>query len=257
LILDPTGLEQPGTAESSGRFSSARLADRSPVIPLTVKRPSMPRTVFTGTLAALLVAGFVWVAWQLAYILLLAVGGLLFAVLLRHTAATLARYSPLPIGGALAVVVLGLAAAAILLVVSVGPGILDQLEMLWQSLPRALDRVEQTLQQRSWGRFLLQRMSDGGERPRWNVLGAIGGTVSTVVGVLGNMVILLTVAIFLAIDPGLYRRGLLHPPSRPAEQAHPRRRDPRRPRRGSVAMAAGTVRRHGGWSPFRPEPASG
>ena len=68
---------------------------------------------------------------------------------------------------------------------------------------------EQALQRRDWGRFLLEHVSSDGERPRWNVLGAIGGTVSTVLGFVGNFVIFLSVAIFLAIDPGLYYRGLL------------------------------------------------
>jgi predicted PurR-regulated permease PerM len=169
----------------------------------------MPRSAFDGILTALLIVGLVLVAWQLAYVLLLAFGGLLLAVFLRHMAVALARHPPLPTGGALAVVVLGLAAAAILLVVLVGPRILAQLELLWQSLPAALDQVEQTLRQREWGRFLLERVSDGGERPRWNILGAIGGTVSTVVAVVSNVMVLLTVAIFLAIDPDLYRRGLV------------------------------------------------
>jgi predicted PurR-regulated permease PerM len=105
--------------------------------------------------------------------------------------------------------VLGLAASAILLVVLVGPRILDQLDLLWQSLPRALQSVEQALQERDWGRFLLERLSSNEERQRWNILGAIGGTVSTVLGLVGNIVILLSVAIFLAVDPGLYVRGLL------------------------------------------------
>jgi predicted PurR-regulated permease PerM len=72
-------------------------------------------------LVALLVAGLAVLAWRLADVLLLGFGGALVAVLLRHLARLLSRWTHLPVGAALAVVVLGLVLLAVLFVASVGP----------------------------------------------------------------------------------------------------------------------------------------
>lgn len=153
-------------------------------------------------------------AWQLAFVLLLAFFGLLLAILLRQPAEIVARHTPLPVGVALAVVAATFAGLVAGFVVSVGPQLLAQLEQLWTRLPAAVEQLEAALSQRDWGRALLERLDAPEDAPRWNVLGAIGGTVSTIFGVLANLVIVASVAIFLAADPGLYRRGviLLVPP---------------------------------------------
>lgn len=170
----------------------------------------MPRAVPATIFLTLFAIGLALAAWQLSFVLLLAFGGVLLAVLLRHMALALARHSPLSEGAALAVGLIGLSAGLILAFVLIGPQIAAQMELLARRLPEAMDQIEQALGERAWGRFLLERVSSGEERPSWNVAGAITGTVSTVVAVVANVVVLLTVAIFLAADPGLYRRGLLH-----------------------------------------------
>lgn len=170
----------------------------------------MPRAVPATIFLTLLAAGLALAAWQLSFVLLLAFGGVLLAVLFRHLALALARHTPLSQGVALAVVLIGLATLLIFAFVLIGPRITAQMELLARRLPAAVTQIEQALEQRSWGRFLLERVPSGEERPNWNVAGAITGTVSTVVGVVANLVVLLTVAIFLAADPGLYRRGFLH-----------------------------------------------
>ena len=159
--------------------------------------------------AATLAVGVCLLAWQLVFVLLVAFGGLLLAVLFRHAAVALAGRTPLSVGTALAVVVLGLAAVLLLFMLSVGPRIGTQLESVAQSLPAAIEEVETALAATDWGRYLLdQATRERDDAPEWNVLSGIGGTVSTVFGVLANLVIALTVAVFLALDPDLYRRGL-------------------------------------------------
>lgn len=161
-------------------------------------------------MATLLVVALALAAWQLSFVLLLGFGGLLLAVLLRRAAVIVARHTPLPTGAALAVVILGLAGVAALFGLLIGTRIMTQVEELLRSLPEAVAQIEAALRARSWGNFLLEAMPSAEDRPAWNVMGALGGTVSTAVGVVGNLVVVLTVAVFLAVDPGLYRRGLLH-----------------------------------------------
>lgn len=170
----------------------------------------MSRNDFGLVIATLFLVALALAIWQLYFVLLLAFGGLLLAVLLRNVATILSRHTPLPIGAALAVVILGLVALSALTGVLIGERIMTQVEELLRSLPQAVAQIEAALREHAWGSFLLEAMPSGEARPAWNVMGALGGTVSTAVGVVGNLVVVLTVAVFLAVDPGLYRRGVLH-----------------------------------------------
>ncbi len=168
------------------------------------KRPSL--------LTALFVLVLLLLAWQLSHLLLLTFGGLLVAVFLRHSAERLARWTGLPVGAALAMVILMLIASVAALIAWIGPQTARQFELLWGSLPSAIDRVEQVLRDSEFGRFLIEQVTSGNgdDRPDWNIVGTLGGTLSTTVNILFEIIILLTVAVFFAVDPGLYRRGLLH-----------------------------------------------
>jgi predicted PurR-regulated permease PerM len=168
----------------------------------------MPSSSTRSALIPLLVAGLVLLAWQLADVLLLGFGGVLVAVLLRSLAKALSRRTPLPVGAALALVVVGLVLAGTLLITLLGPEIAVQFELLWRSLPEAWDRVEQTLGRYGWGRALLERVSGAGGQPRGGVLSAITGTVQTVFGAVADALLVFVVGLFLAADPSLYRRGL-------------------------------------------------
>jgi predicted PurR-regulated permease PerM len=99
--------------------------------------PCPPLTAaFARWLIALLVAGLAFLTWRLANVVLLGFGGVLVAVLLRHLAQLLSRWTPLPVGASLAVVILGLVLLAVLFVRSVGPQVAAQFEQLWQALPQ-------------------------------------------------------------------------------------------------------------------------
>jgi predicted PurR-regulated permease PerM len=164
-------------------------------------------------LAALLVAGLALLAWRLADVLLLGFGGVLVAVLLRHLAKGLGRWTRLPAGAALAVVVLGLALTAVFFVASVGPQVAAQFEQLWQALPQALERFRGFVARYDWGRDLL---AAGGQPRAGTLLGMATGLLGTVFNALTDALLVLVVALFLAADPAPYRRGLLRlvPPAR-------------------------------------------
>lgn len=170
----------------------------------------MPRAVPATVFATLLIVLLALAAWHLSFVLLLAFLGVLIAVLLRHLALALARHTPLSPAAGVLVVALGIVLLLGLGVVSLGPRIFGQVQLVIDSLPSALAGAEARLRQYPWGELLLERVPEGQARPDWNILGTIGGTVSTVIGMLANVAIVVTVAIFLAIDPQLYRRGLLH-----------------------------------------------
>ncbi|MBV0891836.1 AI-2E family transporter [Paracoccus sp. Z118] len=170
----------------------------------------MPRAVPAVIFVTVVILGLALMAWQLAFVLLLAFAGVLLAVLLRHLALIVARHTPLSAGAGVGVAALGILGLIALGIVFAGPEMVNQFTQLIRSVPAALDQVEAMLTDQPWGRFLLEAMPADDAQPNWNIFGAVTGTVSTLVGVIANVVIVITVGVFLAADPGLYRRGVLH-----------------------------------------------
>ena len=162
-------------------------------------------------LAVVALVGLALLAWHLSHILLLVFGGVLLAIFLRHAAEGICRRTGLPVRLALLLVILAVVLAIVGIIAWIGPQTARQFEILWASLPGAIERVEASLRASQFGGFLLDQMvgSNGGAPPDLNILGRLGGTLSATVNILFEIVIVITVAIFLAVDPGLYRRGLL------------------------------------------------
>jgi predicted PurR-regulated permease PerM len=118
----------------------------------------------------------------------------------------------------------GIALFALLIVLALvgaglafAPAIAEQVDRLTEEIPSAIESLRERLEENAWGEELLRRatpgalMSDGGE-------GAAATAVTTTFGALGNFVIMLFVGLYVALDPGTYRRGvvsLLSPSLRP------------------------------------------
>jgi predicted PurR-regulated permease PerM len=199
--------------------------------------------------AAALVAG-VYVSLHLLWagrsVFLLGFFGVLLGITLSAGVDRLERFR-VPRGvGAVLIVRLGLGALTGIGVLT-APQISDQLKELRQQLPQAIERVQGWIQRRTGGvAELIQAGSDsshtlpdtageagsqdeGGQasgktaakapavdlRQGLNQqLARVGGqffsVFSSTVAVLGGLLVLLFVAIFVAVDPGLYHRGLMH-----------------------------------------------
>lgn len=154
--------------------------------------------------------------WLLHPMLLLCFGAILLAILLRRLALLLARYGPLSVGMALALTILLLSGLVAAFSVFAGPRIVEEAGQLLSRLPEMIDRLQQMLHDSVWGDFFMRQMENGDDgMSAWNVVGTIGGTVSSMAGVLTSAVILLALAVYFAASPGLYRHGavLLVPPA--------------------------------------------
>ena len=161
-------------------------------------------------LFVLAVAALALAAWKLSFVILLAFGGVLLAILFRNLARIVADHTPLPVGVALAVVILGLIGALVAIFMLAGPQLAAQAGELTDRIPQTLAAIEEMLSGTRWGSWLISTVEETGGGSEFNVLGTIGGTLSASLGVLANIVIVLSVAVFLAVDPELYRAGLLH-----------------------------------------------
>jgi predicted PurR-regulated permease PerM len=160
------------------------------------------RRVFIVVAVGALIAAI----WALSDILLLLFGSILFAVMLHAVAAPLATYlrlgrtPALALGGALMVLIL--AAAGI----SLGPELAIQMRNLFTTLPEASNRLLGYLQLGS----MADLIKDG------TAASALGGLASriiawstTVAGALASLLLVLFGGIYLAINPRLYRDGLV------------------------------------------------
>jgi predicted PurR-regulated permease PerM len=194
-------------------------------------------------LRAAVVVAAVYVALRLLWVgrsvFLIGFFGVLLGIVLSGGVDRLQRLR-IPRGiGAMLIVLLGFGALTGLGLL-VAPQISTQVGELREQIPRALDGVERWIQQRAGGvSDIIQagqeatqdstqsgaapeaREEKGGEKPAMDIrqglsqqLAGAGrhffAVFSSTVAVLGGLVILLFVAIFVAVDPGLYHRGLMH-----------------------------------------------
>lgn len=163
-----------------------------------------------GLVAAVVVA--LLFLWKAAGVLLLLFAGVLLGVLLHGLARRLTRHTPLPYGGALAATCLLLAGALALAAWLIAPQIATQVTALKDVLPASLERLEQQLRAYGWGEYLVRQMPDD---PRAFLQGNGGfwsrltGLVSTAVGVLANVVIVVVLGVYFAANPSRYVRGLV------------------------------------------------
>ncbi|MEX0740582.1 MAG: AI-2E family transporter [Pseudohongiella sp.] len=151
-------------------------------------------------------------------VLLVIFAGLLFAVLFGGGGNWLARRLGIGRGWGVGLFVLlilgGLGGVAF----AVAPAVAEQFDQLAEEIPSAIESLRARLEEYAWGEALLRRATPGA------IISSGGdGTAATAVtmtfGVLGNAVIMIFIGLYVAIDPGTYRGGLismLAPSFRPA-----------------------------------------
>lgn len=169
------------------------------------KRMELSAIAARSAVAAVAVLGVLGVALMLfnaVEALLLIFAGLLFAVLLSAAADTTARATGMSRGIALTALLLGGIAALVGGAMAMWPSISSEMEQLAEQLPSAAGEIRRTLEERAWGRAVLDTMSESSlsaERAT--------GMLSSGLGAVGALVIVLFVGIYVAAQPGPYHRG--------------------------------------------------
>ncbi len=149
-----------------------------------------------------------WLFWQTSAVWLAAFLAVTLTVTLVGLSEQLARRWPLGYGWSLATVVLGLTAACVGLGLWVGPALVGQFDELSQRVPEAVEGGRQWMEQRPWGQSILNQLeqaksSYGGQA----VMDRVGGLLSSFTTAAAGGLAVLAIALFLAIDPGLYAKG--------------------------------------------------
>lgn len=157
-------------------------------------------------IAAVVALGLV--LWRLSHILILVFAGIVVAMVLRALTEPLAAVTGLAHRWALGAVVVALLALAAAAVWFFGERIGQQFDQIVAQLPQAWARVRGWLEQHQFGRYALESLS-GTFVGMDKAGGALARLASGTFGAVADVVIVLVAGLYLAAEPGMYRRGLV------------------------------------------------
>jgi predicted PurR-regulated permease PerM len=211
--LEPKPALKPAQSESS---SPSPLP--SPQTGLSAPLRSLQRNTATVVLTAAGLLVLLYVLWTARTVLLILFAGVLLAVMLRAAAAWLEERLHVPRKLSLAIVVAGTAAILALGIWLRGPAVEAQIDQLQQRLPQAAGEFSARLGSQQWGRWLVDHGFGTDQLPRaLDLLPRVTGVLSSTLGFLASVVIVLFLGIVMAAEPEVYCKGvekLFRPESR-------------------------------------------
>lgn len=196
---------EAGTGDALGQ---QMLSDESPtsfpaISPARWAGPGFVGRVLIVACIALLAVLIV----HLREVVVLAFGCVLVGVALRSGSSKLKQLTGISHRLALAVVVIGLALLIAVCVWLLGEPVSEEFGALRVALPKGLEAITRWLNSHSIGLWLLQWWREADANLEWT---RVAGLFGSAVGAIGSAVLMLVVGIYLAADPNLYRRGVLH-----------------------------------------------
>jgi len=198
----------------------ARAAEGEPA----ANAAAAPSGIYRLLRLALAATAVLLALWLLKGVLTVVFAAALLAVVLHGLARLLHRWTRLPFGVSLALVVLillGLLAGFVLLA---GPGLVDQAVKLRQALGQQTSGLHDRLQGSHLGRVVLQQIpaslggsggggnggggQQGGSLPS-GLASSLLGFVGSAFGLAGTLVVVVMAALYFAAAPGTYANGTL------------------------------------------------
>lgn len=166
--------------------------------------------IFVGISAFVVL--FIWVFTYVFDVILLLFAAILIAIFLRGLANLTRRYTKLSEG--LSVLLVSLALLIILggAIALLAPSVAEQVRHLRDELPKSAQQASAYISKFSWGRTVIEQLPSADEVMEKidaaTVLSRVGGYFSSTLGALGNFFIVILLAIYMAIEPQFYARGL-------------------------------------------------
>lgn len=144
--------------------------------------------------------------WKIAPVLLLGFAGIVIAMVVRSAAEPLARRLHLNQTLAVAIVFALFLAAILGLAFFFGQQIASQTTELWEAIRAAAEKVKEKLDQTPIGSWIVET-AGGGTDPE-AMTKVLKGT-ATVFGGIADVILVLFLALYFAVDPKAYRHGFL------------------------------------------------
>ena len=149
--------------------------------------------------------------WYAVDVLLLIFAGVLLAAFLYNLSSWLTARTGIGAGWSLAIVTLLIVAALGACVWLLAPRISDQVDVLNEQLPRAVAQLTARLERYGWGRRIIaSALARRVDARAWKRAGARAtGVVSSTLGALTNIAIVVSIGLYLAATPRLYTNGVV------------------------------------------------
>ena len=150
--------------------------------------------------------------WRIRNVLLLAFAGVIVSVLLLAGTDSIKKRTGLGHGLALALMSLTTLAIVVIGFWLFLPPLITQVGQLSTTLPGQLAQLESQVAGTEWGQALLARIPSFSDLTSQTgaILGRVTGALSFTLNTLANTLLVIVTGIFIASEPGLYRRGALH-----------------------------------------------
>jgi predicted PurR-regulated permease PerM len=141
---------------------------------------------------------------------LLVFAGVILAVLLHAMAAAVCRITHVGNGRALAAVVVSIVTIVSVIIWLFASSIAEQVDQLSITVPDAIARGRERLNEYQWGRYISSRLTADtiGQQP--GVITRVTGFLTNTVSSLANVLIVVAIGLYLAAEPEMYLNGLLH-----------------------------------------------
>jgi predicted PurR-regulated permease PerM len=159
-------------------------------------------------MGALLAAAILWYAQEFVYLLF---AGILVAIFFRRTSMWISRKSGLHVNLCLLLIVVALGGLAFAAVFFLGPNIADQFNKLLSALPTAITTFHGMIANSALGRVFWVQTGGAGKLGSGvsSLVGKAAGFLFTTVGATVSFFAVLVFAIYMAVSPDLYLRGIL------------------------------------------------
>jgi predicted PurR-regulated permease PerM len=166
------------------------------------------RAIEVSAIAIGLVA-VVLLLWRTADVVLLAFAGALFGIFLRTLMNLTTARTRLGDGMALLIVMTVLIGLTIAAVMFAAPSVSEQFDQFVQRFPQAVQRLMNYAAKFPITRRFVAAHSDTSGIFSGPLLGRIGGLFTSLFGVVGAFVIVFFIGLYGAMEPDVYRRGIL------------------------------------------------
>lgn len=144
-------------------------------------------------------------------VFLLIFAGLLLAVFLVSIAQFTSRITGLSYVWSVAVVYLAIVSGIVVVGSWAAPSVAEQFDELTRKVPESLEKIKSSIQHYSWAKsFLNEAEPDKYMGSGKDVLSKATGAVSGIFGAIANIVIILFVGLYGAVEPGIYKKGFLY-----------------------------------------------
>lgn len=163
-------------------------------------RRAISLLVLAAALATLLVLA--------ADVLLVVFAGILLAVLLHGAGHWIARTLGIGDGWGIGLFLLGILVALAGFGGAIAPAIAEQIDEMSRRIPEAFETLRSRVEDYAWGPQVLDRLKPGSLASSEGRSAAMSA-VSSTFGALGNFVIILFIGLYGALDPKVYRHGLI------------------------------------------------